>query len=260
MDFKGYYSIIPAHVRYDKDLTPNAKLLYAEITSLCNEKGYCWANNSYFAELYGVTTVSISKWIKSLVEKGYISTEIEYKEGSKEILKRYIRIINAPIKEMFNTPQRKVNDPLKEKFKDNNKNIILNTNNNIYIVETKEIIEYLNEKAGTKYKPTTPKTKDTIKARLKEGFTVDDFKTVIDKKVEEWKGTEWEKFLRPQTLFGTKFEGYLNQNIIKPKGKEVLQYEQDYDYYNEEFITMVMNGEEDNTHYSEEEIERIMNG
>ena len=90
MDFKGYYSIIPAHVRYDKDLTPNAKLLYAEITSLCNEKGYCWANNSYFAELYGVTTVSISKWIKSLVEKGYISTEIEYKEGSKEILKRYI--------------------------------------------------------------------------------------------------------------------------------------------------------------------------
>ncbi|WP_290776106.1 conserved phage C-terminal domain-containing protein [Anaerofustis sp.] len=242
MDFKGYYSIIPAHVRYDKDLTPNAKLLYAEITSLCNEKGYCWANNSYFAELYGVTTVSISKWIKALVEKGYISTEIEYKEGSKEILKRYIRIINDPIKEMFNTPQRKVNAPLKEKFKDNNKNIILNTNNNIYIVEIKEIIEYLNEKAGTKYKPTTQKTRDIIKARLKEGFTVEDFKTVIDKKVAEWKGTEWEKFLRPQTLFGTKFEGYLNQNIIKRNKEETFKYENDYEYYSEEEIERIMNG------------------
>lgn len=212
MDFKGYYSVIPANVRYDKDLTPNSKLLYAEITSLCNEYGYCWASNSYFANLYGVTTVSISKWIKSLAEKGYIETEIEYKKDSKEILNRYIKIINDPIKEKFNTPQRKVKDPIKEKFKENNKNRILNINN-IYIVEIKEIIDYLNERAGTNYKTTTQKTRDIIKVRLNEGFTVDDFKTVINKKVSDWKGSEWEKFLRPQTLFGTKFEGYLNQNI-----------------------------------------------
>jgi uncharacterized phage protein (TIGR02220 family) len=72
------------------------------------------------------------------------------------------------------------------------------------------IISYLNAKAGTKYKATTAKTKSAINARLSDGFTVDDFKTVIDKKCAEWIGTEWEKFLRPETLFGTKFEGYLN--------------------------------------------------
>lgn len=72
------------------------------------------------------------------------------------------------------------------------------------------IVSYLNEKAGTKYKPSTAKTRTVIHARLAEGFTVDDFKTVIDKKCAEWMGSDMEKYLRPETLFGTKFEGYLN--------------------------------------------------
>ena len=85
---------------------------------------------------------------------------------------------------------------------------------NIYL----GVVSYLNQKAGTKYKPTTPKTKTAIKARLSEGFTVDDFKTVIDKKCAEWLGDEkMEKYLRPETLFGTKFEGYLNAKITKGK-------------------------------------------
>ena len=74
----------------------------------------------------------------------------------------------------------------------------------------KTIVSYLNEKAGTNYRHTTAKTKTAIHARLAEGFTVDDFKTVIDKKCAEWIGNEYEKYLRPETLFGTKFEGYLN--------------------------------------------------
>lgn len=80
-----------------------------------------------------------------------------------------------------------------------------------------EIVEYLNQAAGTSYKPNTPKTVRAVKARMKEGFEVEDFKTVIDKKVEEWKGTDMQKYLRPETLFGTKFEGYLNQQIVKGK-------------------------------------------
>ena len=83
---KAYYAIIPANVRYDDDLTPNSKLLYGEITALCNEKGYCWASNEYFSKLYGVSKTSISNWISQLRNKGYITCEIVYKEGTKEKL------------------------------------------------------------------------------------------------------------------------------------------------------------------------------
>lgn len=79
------------------------------------------------------------------------------------------------------------------------------------------IVSYLNEKAGTKYKPTTAKTKSAINARIADGFKVEDFKTVIDKKCAEWlNDAKMAKYLRPETLFGTKFEGYLNQK----EGKE----------------------------------------
>jgi uncharacterized phage protein (TIGR02220 family) len=81
------------------------------------------------------------------------------------------------------------------------------------------IVEYLNQKAGTHYKHTTQKTRTCIHARLSEGFTLDDFKTVINKKVDEWKGTSMEQYLRPETLFGTKFEGYLNAKINKEEKK-----------------------------------------
>ena len=67
MDNPGYYAIIPATVRYDDRLTPNAKLLYGEITALSNKEGYCWAGNAYFANLYGVTKTSISTWIGTQV-------------------------------------------------------------------------------------------------------------------------------------------------------------------------------------------------
>lgn len=91
------------------------------------------------------------------------------------------------------------------------------TKKDIYIDLYSDVISYLNEKAGTRYKATSEKTKAVIRARASEGFTLDDFKTVIDKKCAEWIGTEWEKFLRPETLFGTKFEGYLNAKAIARK-------------------------------------------
>ena len=78
MENPNYYSVIPADVRYDKRLTPNAKLLYAEITSLCNMNGKCFATNEYFAQLYGVSKRSISKRINQLVEFGYVKSEIIY--------------------------------------------------------------------------------------------------------------------------------------------------------------------------------------
>lgn len=75
---------------------------------------------------------------------------------------------------------------------------------------SREACEYLNLRAGTHYKASTPATQKHIRARLAEGYTLDDIKSVIDKKCAEWMGTEWQKFLRPETLFGSKFESYLN--------------------------------------------------
>lgn len=88
--------------------------------------------------------------------------------------------------------------------------------------EIKEIIQYLNDRCGTRYRYQTKGTQEHINARLKEGYTVDDFKIVIDKKFEEWHGTDMEKFLRPETLFAGKFESYLNQKISKSQEESVF--------------------------------------
>ena len=91
----------------------------------------------------------------------------------------------------------------------------------ISIDKYKYIVEYLNQKAGTNYKASTKKTKTCIHARFEEGFKEDDFITVIDKKCNEWLGTDFEQYLRPETLFGTKFESYLNAKVTKKQNKGV---------------------------------------
>ena len=115
-----YYAIISAEVRYDKNLSAYAKLLYGEITCLTNENGFCFATNKYFADLYDKSKVTISKWISELVASGYLSTSYTYKEGSKEIDKRYISILKGGIKE-------NLKGGIKENFKDNNTSINTNT-------------------------------------------------------------------------------------------------------------------------------------
>jgi uncharacterized phage protein (TIGR02220 family) len=92
----------------------------------------------------------------------------------------------------------------------------------------KEIIDFLNEKINARYKYSSKATQEKIKARLNEGFTVEDFKTVISKKVDDWFNDEKMcRYLRPETLFGTKFESYLNEKKAdKPKTKETYSEEQ----------------------------------
>lgn len=81
--------------------------------------------------------------------------------------------------------------------------------------DTENIISFLNSTTGSKYKASTDKTRRLIAARLAEGFALEDFKTVISKKAKEWQGTDMAQYLRPETLFGTKFEGYLNQPEVR---------------------------------------------
>ena len=146
----NYYAIIPANVRYDKELKDKAKLLYGEIVALSDKQGYCYASNKYFAELYEVSTTTISTLIKNLVEKGYIESEIIYKEGTKEILNRYLKIFKAPYLKKFKYP-------IKENLKDNNtsiNNTSINKKENIkrksFVKPTiEEINQYCQERNNT---------------------------------------------------------------------------------------------------------------
>lgn len=138
----NYYAIIPANIRYDKKLMPNAKLLFGEITALCNEKGFCWAGNEYFANLYKVSKETISRWISQLSRKGYVNIKIFYKKDSKEIDKRIISIVHIenqyPIDENVNTYYQKNQYPINEKVKENNTSI----NNKKEKEEKKKIVEF----------------------------------------------------------------------------------------------------------------------
>ena len=212
---KSYYAIIPANVRYDNDLTPNAKLLYGEITALCNEKGYCWASNNYFAELYKVSKKSISKWINQLIQKGYIKSQIMYKEGSKSREERRLYISN-PMEEKFHTPSPKVLYPMEEKFhtpmeekvKDNN-TYINNTNNNT-VISLDDIDNiwklYPNKKDKTKaYK--------YIKRILtKEKISVEELERAVKRYAKEKENTDKQYIKHGSTFFNGAYIDYLDEN------------------------------------------------
>lgn len=145
MERPSYYAIIPASVRYDKDLKPMERLLYGEITALCGVSGYCWGSNSYFADLYGVSTRTICEWVNHLKAKGYINIEIIYREGTKEVQERRLYIapivndIEEPHEENFHTSRnnfrdisrKKFRDPHEENFQENNTRVNITSMNNI---------------------------------------------------------------------------------------------------------------------------------
>lgn len=224
----SYYAIIPANVRYDQNLPGKAILLYGEITALCNQKGYCWASNDYFAKLYGVNSKSIQRWIKNLEDQGYISREVFYKKGTKEIERRNIRLNTTP------HLKNKVTPHLKNEA-DNTTSI----NKNHSEAEPKEdsihykkIINFLNEKAGRDFKDVEGNRK-LIRARIHDGYSEHDFALVIDFKCKQWLNDDkMEKYLRPGTLFGSsnKFDQYLDEakqnrkqqaNTTEPQGLSV---------------------------------------
>ena len=218
-EMPSYYSIIPATVRYDHNLKANEKLMYGEITALASKSGYCWAENRYFAELYDVHKITISKWLKNLEDNGYIRTELKYIYGTKQVSKRLIYINDTPISQIAKGYKSNDYDPVSENTKEE---LSTTSNNNTRDINTlsrnstrtpyKEIIDYLNERTGRNYKHTAKANQRVIKARMNEGYTLEDFKTVIDKKYDEWNNdTKMKKFLRPETLFSTNFDRYLNE-------------------------------------------------
>ena len=133
-DKKNYYAVIPANVRYDKRLSPLTRLIYGEITALSNEKGYCFATNAYFANLYSMSNVSISRCISELKEHNYIRVVYDIKE--KNVDKRKIYINNAENKELN---KKLENEELKNNEEINiNIEEISNIKENINIEENKK--------------------------------------------------------------------------------------------------------------------------
>ena len=192
---KSYYAIIPANVRYDPDLTPNAKLLYGEITALTNEKGYCWASNKYFANLYKCTPQAISKWIKILEKKRYITIEYIYKNNTKEIEQRIICLVDKVSTNIdrvsTNVSRVSTNDleGYQQKVKENNTSSN-NTFNNTYYLnkELNDIfIDFLELRKELKAK----NTERAIKSLLKTLSQYDDetkFKMIENSITNSWKG------------------------------------------------------------------------
>jgi hypothetical protein len=157
MEKPNYFGILPANVRYDKNLKPMEKILYTEISSLTNKDGYCYATNSYFSRLYEVHKNTVGTWINNLEKQGYIKTVLVYKKGTKEIIERRIYInqkIDVPINEKVDTYQQKdlepinekVDTPINENIEENNTSIN-NKINNIYLYKGSEF-----EKAFSDFK------------------------------------------------------------------------------------------------------------
>ena len=132
----NYYAIIPAEVRYNKNLRPNEKLLFGEITALSSFKGECTASNNYFSRLYGVVPSAITKWIKDLEKEQYIT--VDYIREGKEIKKRIIRLTGI---HKYDKVFTNVVEGYSQKFKENN-----TSNNNTR--DNKKIVEEYEKEIG----------------------------------------------------------------------------------------------------------------
>lgn len=223
-DFKGIW--IPREIWLTTELTLQEKVFLVEIDSLDNESG-CYASNKHFSEVFLLTTQRCSQVIKSLEKKKIITIEYVNKKDSKEIEKRIIKV-SRKFSEGIKYPLGGIKEPLKGyqgTFKGSN--TINNTKDNIDDSVEKEnilyneIISYLNEKANKSYNAKTEAHRKLIRARWNEGNRLDQFKRVIDNKVNSWKGvtfnngSQGDSYLRPKTLFGNQFDEYLNETKLK---------------------------------------------
>lgn len=180
---------------FDTDMTKTELFIMSEIVNITDYHGNCKAQNKHFADILRIKRESVSRSINELQKKGYIEVKIE--DGSRN----HEREIT--INKMLRGGKQNVIDPLTNCLETKEINTSIN---NIH-----SILSFMNGLLEKNYK-ATDKTKSLIKSRLKEGFTVEDFKYVVTIKAQQWKqDIKMSKYLRPETLFGTKFEGYLNE-------------------------------------------------
>ncbi|HZG10552.1 MAG TPA: conserved phage C-terminal domain-containing protein [Kurthia gibsonii] len=228
---KGF-GLIPRTLTRDKDLSIEAKAIYAYLAAFAGNNNEAFPSVELICAELDISRNRYFKHRKSLLEKGYIRIRRErlesgFSKNHYELVQMIPETVCIQNVDIRNVDIRNVDigivDIGNEATNSNslNKNNINSNSNKENITSCKQdsaysaVVDYLNLKANTKYKSTAGATKKLIKARLDEGFTIDDFKTVIDKKVATWlHDPQFSQYLRPSTLFqASKFEGYLNERV-----------------------------------------------
>lgn len=247
---------IPASVAHDERIKSDKSiLLYGEVLSMINVTGSFYMSNKALAKRLRCTPQTVIRCVRELEKLKYIKSTMVKDEKSGAVKGRKIELlpmptntdvkgegntdVNTPITSMLNTPyhscyeggntdvtqieqynktiNRTEEDIDKLSSSEPNSDPELEEKQKSQKIPYEKIIDYLNRKTNSHYRPTSKATRRLIKARYNEGFTDIDFKTVIDKKCAEWlQDGNMVQYLRPETLFGTKFEAYLNQPDTGP--------------------------------------------
>ena len=245
---------IPASVAHDERIKSDKSiLLYGEVLSMINVTGSFYMSNKALARRLRCTPQTVIRCVRELEKLKYIKSTMVKDEKSGAVKGRKIELLpiptntdvkgegntddSTPITSMLNTPYHscyeggntdvtqieQYNKTINRTEEDIDKLSSSEPNSDpepeqkSQKIPYEKIIDYLNRKTNSHYRPTSKATKRLIKARYNEGFTDADFKTVIDKKCTEWlQDANMAQYLRPETLFGTKFEAYLNQPDTGP--------------------------------------------
>jgi hypothetical protein len=221
----NYFAIIPASVRYDKDVIPNAKLLYGEISALCNSDGFCWAENSYFAELYAVSSCTISRWISQLEKKKHIKTILNKKQGNsrkiylvqtaKDLLTKSARPIDEKRKRVLTKNARPIDEKRKSIYENN-------TINNTMNREEENALTFFKNNFFSEYELFCMKYKSQIKDFVK-------FEQVLGLKLEEEKTLYELKPLRARierfaiNYIANDSKPFFNSVVNQPEKKQAYQ-------------------------------------
>ena len=218
-----------------KTLSNNAKMLYMLLfdrLELSLKNGWhdkegnvfqYYTNEQLMIDLNCNSNKTIIKIKKELKDVGLMT---EVRQGMNLPNRIYLAALNGSVESTFQEVQKVHHESVENTLSEVQKVHTIKTentkteNNNNILSICKEVISYLNLKAKKNFKIDTASHQKFIKARLKEGYVLEDFKKVVDVMVAKWKGTEYEQYLQPQTLFGNKMDNYLNQPM--PKRSTIL--------------------------------------
>ncbi|WP_252265537.1 conserved phage C-terminal domain-containing protein [Limosilactobacillus fermentum] len=226
-EYKGanLFLNIPVGVAHDDRLKDKDKLLYGEIYAMLNVTDSFFMSNAAMAKRLNCTNRTVIACLNRLEEYGYIKRNNVY--DGKQIVRREISLgsengFTGVVTSASRGYRSSLHGGSEADFTDNRTINRASNRAEENILSGKpdhapyqEILDYLNSKVGTSYRASSKATQRLIKARSNEGFEVDDFKRVIDNKVASWgKDPKMSQYLRPNTLFGTKFEAYLNEQAV----------------------------------------------